>query len=334
MSDHKVLVDCAGAPMGGARRFRGELEAYLADEPGPDVHVVGRGRRLTPSWVTRRESPRRYHRAVALNNVSLVATRAERWVLLRKPLYYLTGAEKATYGRELSPTIHLEGMVARMAARRADVVVVPSQAMAERVLACTPDLAGRMVVRFHPITPTRSTEKRAPGVFLCPVLFAATKRMGPVLRAVDEAATMLNAGGGPPVRVLVTATADQVAAEGLSATRNLTFIGQLTPAALAVHTARARALIFPTRVESFGYPLAEARVNRQPVVALDTAQNREVAGDALVGYQDNTADELATAMLRANELVLPPLADSPFDRDRYFRWLFGRPQSAQAGRRQ
>ena len=48
--------------------------------------------------------------------------------------------------------------------------------------------------------------------------------------------------------------------------------------------ARSRAIYFPTDLESFGYPLAEARVSGQPVIARDTALNREIAGPALCRY--------------------------------------------------
>ena len=40
---------------------------------------------------------------------------------------------------------------------------------------------------------------------------------------------------------------------------------------------RCRAVYFPTGLESFGCPLAEARVNGVPVIARDTPQNREIA---------------------------------------------------------
>ena len=56
--------------------------------------------------------------------------------------------------------------------------------------------------------------------------------------------------------------------------------------------ARSRAIYFPTGLESFGYPLAEARVSGQPAIARDTAQNREIAGPALCGYSLGDPDSL------------------------------------------
>ena len=62
-------------------------------------------------------------------------------------------------------------------------------------------------------------------------------------------------------------------------------VGRLPHAQLRELRARSRAVYFPTDLESFGYPLAEARVSGQSVIARDTAQNREVAGSALCGYE-------------------------------------------------
>nr|MDT0667094.1 hypothetical protein [Micromonospora sp. DSM 115978] len=78
-----VLIDCAGGPMGGALRLLTELDMYLARRPATSVRVVGRGHRLSPQWLARRELTRAQDRAVSLNNVSFVTTRAQRWVLLR-----------------------------------------------------------------------------------------------------------------------------------------------------------------------------------------------------------------------------------------------------------
>ena len=60
--------------------------------------------------------------------------------------------------------------------------------------------------------------------------------------------------------------------------------------------ARSRAIYFPTGLESFGYPLAEARVSGQPVIARDTAQNREIAGPALCGFTPGDPDSLRHAV--------------------------------------
>ena len=82
------------------------------------------------------------------------------------------------------------------------------------------------------------------------------------------------------------------------------------------------AIYFPPEIESFGYPLAEARVSGQPVIARDNEQNREIAGSALCGFTVGNAESLraATATALAKELQPDP---APFDPDAYFDWLLG-----------
>jgi glycosyltransferase involved in cell wall biosynthesis len=87
---------------------------------------------------------------------------------------------------------------------------------------------------------------------------------------------------------------------------------------------RARAVYFPSGLESFGYPLAEARAAGRPVIARDTAQNREIAGPALCGYSpgDPTSLELAVKTALTAQVSPDP---APFDPDTYFDWLLGQP---------
>ena len=73
-------------------------------------------------------------------------------------------------------------------------------------------------------------------------------------------------------------------------------MGRLPHSELRDLQARSRAIYFPTDLESFGYPLAEARVSGQPVIARDIAQNREIAGPALCGYTLGDLDSLRQAV--------------------------------------
>ena len=89
-------------------------------------------------------------------------------------------------------------------------------------------------------------------------------------------------------------------------------IGRLPHTRLREWRTRSRAIFFPTDLESFGYPLAEARVSGQPVIACDTEQNREIAGRALCGYAPDDPGSLRRAVgLALTVQVLPDPA--PFD---------------------
>ncbi|WP_235433429.1 MULTISPECIES: glycosyltransferase [Protofrankia] len=329
--DRPVLVDCAGARMGGALRFLLELDGHLARSGHPNIRVIGRDRAITPAWLARRERPGRFARVIALNNVGFTLTSGTRYVLLRNALHFLRPAELERIGSWLGPRMSRQTRIVRQTARRADIVIVPAASMAERVLDAVPELLSRLAIRPHPLSkpdhvPTRPRE---PHLLLCPVLFSPWKNMATVLRLVDQAVSALVTDTGIDLRVIVTATRAEATAEGLDGhTRHLQFVGRLAPRELADYQNRCRALIYPTRIESFGYPLAEARLASVPVVALDIAHNRDIAGPVLVPYQREGATEIAAAIHRALNSTFVPETVNPFDPDHYFSWLLGTSEKA------
>lgn len=317
-----VIVDAAGAQMGGAARYLAELRGYLARTGRGDVQVIGLQRRISPGWLVRRELVgRTCRRRVALNNVGFVARGGPRWTLLRNALHFLTEAEEATLKATQPASVLRDAAAVRLAARRSDVLVVPSTAMAERVTRIAPHLDGRIVVRAHPVSAEPPPRLPREPAILCPVLFAPYKRMaeriGALLRVVGE----LDDGS---VTILVTADRTEVPPPVASHPR-VRLVGRLPHAQLRDLRTRSRAVYFPSGLESFGYPLAEARVSGQPVIALDTAQNREVAGPALCGYDPRDPDSLRRAVAQALTAQVPP-DPAPFDPGRYFDWLLGDPR--------
>jgi hypothetical protein len=310
----EVIVDAAGAQMGGAARYLDELRDYLARTGREDVEVIGSRRRLTPAWLVRRElvGGARSKR-VALNNVAFVARGGQRWTLLRNALHFVAEAEEAAL---LPASIRRDAVAVRLAARRSEVIVVPSTAMAERVARIEPGLRSRIVVRAHPVSADPAPGPSREPKIICPVLFASYKqmpeRLSGLLRVVGELEDT-------SVRVLVTADRAEVPA-ALTCHPRVDLVGRLPYARLRELRSRSRAIYFPTELESFGYPLAEARVNGQPVIACDTEQNREIAGPALCGYAPGDHDSLRHAVALA--LTAPVAPDPlPFDPDRYFSWL-------------
>ena len=316
-----VIVDAAGAQMGGAARYLDELRGYLARTRRQDVEIIGSRRRVGPGWLVWRELDSRGRgrsRRVALNNVGFVAPGGPRWTLLRNALHFLTDSEQARLDPALRARVRRDAAVVHLAARRSDVIVAPSTAMAERIATITPDLRSRVVVRPHPVT--AEPIRRLPGdpVILCPVLFAPYKQMA---QRLTELLTAVGDLGDPSVRVRVTAHAAEVP-EAIACHPQLELVGRLPCGELRDVQARSRAVYFPTGLESFGYPLAEARVSGQPAIARDTAQNREIAGPVLCGYRQGDPDSLRRAVKEALTVNVAP-DPGPFDPDRYFGWLLG-----------
>jgi glycosyltransferase involved in cell wall biosynthesis len=316
-----VAVDAAGARMGGAGRYLAELQGYLERSRRGDVTVIGAGRGVRPTWLLRREASATVltaRRRVALNNVGFCGPGGDRWTLLHNALHFLTTAEEAGLDSELLARARRQAAIVRLAANRSDVLVVPCTAMADRVSRAMPGVSGRVVVRPHPVSAAPHQVTQAEPAIVCPVLFAPYKHMPQRLR---ELLAALDAYADAQIRVWVTAEAGEVPAD-LAAHPRVDLLGRRSPQESAALAGRARASYFPGGLESFGYPLAEARAAGQPVIARDTAQNQEIAGHALCGYTPGDRDSLELAVKAALAANLTP-DPAPFDPSAYFDWLLG-----------
>ena len=317
-----VTVDAAGAHIGGAARYLDELRDYLARTERDDVEIIGSRRRVGPGWLLRRElSSRMWGRRVALNNVGFVTPGGQRWTLLRNILHFLTEGEEARLDAALRAKARRDAVVVHLAARRSDVIVAPSTAMAERIATIKPELGSRVVVRPHPVSVPLTPRLPCGPIILCPVLFFSYKQMAQRLTELLAAIGDLE---DPSVRVQVTAHAAEVPAAA-ACHPQVELVGHLPYSEVREMQARSRAIYFPTGLESFGYPLAEARVSGQPAIARDTAQNREIAGPALCGYKLGDPDSLRRAVELALAADIAPDPE-PFHPDRYFGWLLGLPR--------
>jgi Glycosyl transferases group 1 len=315
-----VVVDVAGGEEGGAARFRGEFDRYLAASGRDDVQVVGRRQRLTPTWLVRRElTALTAGRKVALNNTAFVSPGGERVTVMQNALHYLTEAEATQFTAMIPRSMYAQAAVVRRCARRSDVLVAPCTAMAERVTAVLPEVRERVVVRFNPIAADSfpSGVERQPAI-LCPIIFQPYKRMDERLRELVDA---VDAHAAPEITVRVTAAATELPPD-LASHPRVVPLGRLAWAQLRETWARSAAVYFPTGLEAFGYPLAEARLSGHPVIARDIPQNRELAGPALCGYTLGDADSLRAAVAAA--LTTSVTADpAPFDPTSYFDTLLG-----------
>ena len=317
-----VTVDAAGGQQGGAARYLDELHGYLKRSGREDVEIIGSRRRVRPGWLVRRElSVRARSRRVALNNVGFVTPGGPRWTLLRNALHFLAEGEEARLDPALRAKVRRDAVVVHLTARHSDVIVAPSTAMAERITTIRPELRSRVVVRPHPVSVPPIRRMFGGSVILCPVLFAPYKQMA---QRLSELLAVVADMGDPAVRVRVTAQVAEVP-PAVAGHPQVELVGRVSSGELREMRAHSRAIYFPTGLESFGYPLAEARASGQPAIARDTAQNREIAGPALCGYAPGDPDSLQQAVQAALTADIAP-DPGPFDPDQYFRWLLGAPR--------
>ena len=88
---------------------------------------------------------------------------------------------------------------------------------------------------------------------------------------------------------------------------------------------REAALSISRRTGVVWLPACGGRVSGQPVIARDTALNREIAGPALCNYTLGDSDSLRQAVQVALTAKVAP-DPGPFDPDRYFGWMLGPPR--------
>ena len=314
-----ATIDVAGGPAGGAARFRIEVCEYLSRSGREDIRVIGMRRRLGPAWLVSREAAAaRLSRRVALNNVGFFAPGGERWTLLANALHFLTEAEAAALDPARRRMAARQVMFVHQAARRSDVLIAPCTAMAERIADVLPGVVDRLKVRMHPVSANPIPGRPDSPLILCPVVFASYKHM---TQRLTEWLIAVEHDLDQSVRLTVTASPAEVP-PALAASPVMDFVGRLDYNALNTLWAQSRAVYFPPGLEAFGFPLAEARVNGQPVIARDTPQNREIAGRALCGFAAGDPDSLRQAIEAAlTRTVVPDPA--PFDPDAYFEWMLG-----------
>lgn len=313
-----MVVDVAGAVGGGAARLLRELNRYL-DETQHKAKIIGRGNRLTPQWLLRRElfAPRAKSH-ISLNNAGFMTPFGTNITLLRNVLHFASDEDLTRIGFRPSKELKLQIPVVRALARRSETLVVPCSRMAEQVSTHAPYLSDKLTVRFHPVAQPSwaGQEPESEADVLVPIVPQPYKNLDKHLPEFLEASSSIMNG---KVRLVVPAHAR--ALPSLEAHPRVLFIGPQTSQDLDKWWRRSRAIFFPVEFESFGYALAESRVYGRSIIAQDTPQNKEIAGDALHAYRRHNKRSLSDSIESA--LKHAPKPDpSAFEPTRYFNWLF------------
>ncbi|MHB8079377.1 MAG: glycosyltransferase family 4 protein [Candidatus Krumholzibacteriia bacterium] len=195
--------------------------------------------------------------------------------------------------------------------RRASRIVTNSQATADDVAALFPAVRDRL--RVTPFgTPSWVWEQPTPpagagvgGAFLFVGTLEPRKNLPRLLEAYGRFRDRAEGAGGPPPPDLML-----VGGRGwgdsplrgplrtLQARGALRLEGYCQPARLWELYGAARALLFPSLHEGFGFPILEAMAAGLPVLTSDRGAMREVAGDAALLVDPDDAEAIAGALVR------------------------------------
>lgn len=190
--------------------------------------------------------------------------------------------------------------------RRNDWVIVQQQwlrqAFTDRfgvlpVVVAHPDLKSPLTAA----PPATAMAAGMPCVLLYPTLPRVFKNVETVMKAMQQ----LAATGQTGVELRVTISGDENAyARWLYARFNGTpgvrFIGRQTPAQMAQQYQEARAVLFPSKLETWGLPISEAKAWRKPLLVADLPYAHETVGNYdQVSFLPATATEAWADTIKA-----------------------------------
>lgn len=177
--------------------------------------------------------------------------------------------------------------------RRADAVVAPSSAMLDSLQLHYGPLRRPTVIYngLRRTPPTRPLHKRRQ-VLTAGRLWDEAKNVASLVRAANQILAPVLLAGEHPHSV-----------ERFTAAPNLTYLGRLTPQALARCYAESAIYALPARYEPFGYTPLEAALHGCALVLGDIPSLREIWGDAACYVPPDDDQALADTV---NELLACP----------------------------
>ena len=260
-----------------------------------------------------------YH---SLHHFLPLALRVPRVVLTLHDLIWIEHRALIRGGRLAPVTRTVTNLFARAAmgyaVRRADLIIAVSAHSRSRALAYYGLDASRVDVVHHGVDHAAfppeqdGADARTAPYFLCLGNTRPYKNIPTALRAFASVAR-----SSPGVRLTVTGRGDTTAdlrrlAGRLGIGDRVTFSGPVSRGDIVRLLHGASALVFPSIVEGFGFPVLEAMSAGCPVIASHAPTVTEIAGDAALFCDAGRPDAFAAAMHRV--LCEPGLRDRLRDR--------------------
>jgi glycosyltransferase involved in cell wall biosynthesis len=189
------------------------------------------------------------------------------------------------------------------ALHRADRIIAVSKHSRSRALAYYGLEPSRIDVVYHGIDhdafrPSPNASAEATPYFLCLGNTRPYKNIGTAIRALA-----LCARDRPDVRMVVSGRGDSIdtlthLARELGIGRRVIFTAPLSHSELLRFLHGAAALVFPSLIEGFGFPVLEALAAGCPVIASDCPTVVEIAGPAALFCDPRKPEAFAAAMTR------------------------------------
>jgi glycosyltransferase involved in cell wall biosynthesis len=332
----KFLIHALGADMGGAMRhlmnFLPALAKYdtkngydvLVREGTPDIPVsanVRLVRRGGPSGSARRllfdnfllgrlVKKEKYDALVSLTNFGPVRSEVPHIFFQRNSLYYCPYFLEAVRGRAKWETL-LRRRLAVATMRNATVVVTPSRAMAEMIKTSCPMLKKQFITLYHGfsrVSLSGHLEER----FEKRLKLGAVKLFYPSHAAPHKGFSVLfdmvarlKARGLSFVLLATICREDwpkgfaayEAQVRKLAIEENVVFLGRVPQEQMGTLYQVCDLMVNPSLCESFGFSMVEAMGHGLPIVAADTAVNREICQDGALYYPPLDPDSGARTIM-------------------------------------
>lgn len=187
-------------------------------------------------------------------------------------------------------------------ARRADRIITDSQTTADDLIRLCPDVRGKVDVGLLGYVPMEHHVRSSPADGIPYVILLGAhrprKHADLAIRAVADLRDR-----GVKLKLIITGDLHESFHQLATASRDFVELTGVVPKEQVFELiAGAHALLFPSTFEGFGFPILDAMSVRCPVIALDTAINRETGGVAAAYLAD---DARAWANMIADILNAP-----------------------------
>ena len=227
--------------------------------------------------------------------------------------------------------------------KQATVVIAPTQAMLDKAVAVCGTQNGQVWRAVHhgfdpaEFLDGRSLNEKQQGALDCMpsgvprILFVSAFCEHKNVDTLFEAFAQYRMRGNDGVLILTFAREALDKAGGARARRafgsspfqkDVVFLGHVPWEEIWNVYAQSDVFAFPSYLESFGFPMVEAMASGLPVVASDTAVNREILQDAAVYFDTFDAEDLADKLeaVSRDKQIRDQLSDKGRRRSKDFSW--------------